>query len=96
MEIESIIWLKDTVDKLIFKYGVEVDEVEELFVNRPRIRVAQKGDQLGEDVYVATGQTDAGRYLIVFFIYKVTQDALVLSARDMTRKERTQHGRKRA
>ena len=38
---------------------------------------------MGEDVYMALGQTDAGRYLTILLIYKVSGDALILSARDM-------------
>jgi len=34
------------------------------------------------------GRTEAGRYLAVFFIHKRTGAALILSARDMDRKER--------
>ncbi len=47
----------------------------------------------GEDVYRALGQTDAGRYLVVFFIHKLTREALILSARDMDHKERRSYGR---
>ena len=32
-------------------------------------------------------------YLVVFFIYKMTNEALILSARDMDRKERRSYGR---
>lgn len=39
------------------------------------------------------GQTESGRYLIVFFIYKSTREALILSARDMDKKERRQYER---
>lgn len=94
MEIQGVIWLRNVVDKLIIKHGVERYEVEEVLSNRPRIRFVEKGDQEGEDVYLAQGQSDAGRYLIVFFIYKTTQEVLVLSARDMEPKERRQYGRK--
>jgi uncharacterized DUF497 family protein len=41
------------------------------------------------------GQTEAGRYLIVFFIHKKSGAALVISARDMTPKERRRYGRKK-
>lgn len=54
----------------------------------------ESGHREGEDVYAATGQTDGGRYVIVFFIYKADKTALVLSARDMDGKERKRHGRK--
>jgi len=36
----------------------------------------EKGDIPGEDVYSALGQTEAGRFLIVFFVYKKTKEAL--------------------
>ena len=63
-------------------------EVEEVLTNRPRLRRVSKGYQDGEDVYSAAGQTEAGRYLIVFFILKLDRRALVISARDMSRRER--------
>ncbi len=44
-------------------------------------------------MYRALGQTDAGRYLVVFFIHKLTREALILSARDMDHKERRSYGR---
>ncbi|MBM4030231.1 MAG: BrnT family toxin [Planctomycetes bacterium] len=47
----------------------------------------------GEDVYAALGQTDAGRYVAVFFIHKPGHLALVVSARDMDRKERRRYER---
>jgi hypothetical protein len=46
-------------------------------------------------VYSALGQTDAGRYLSIFFIYKRTKEALILSSRDMAEKERKQYAKKR-
>ena len=45
------------------------------------------------DVHRALGQTDAGRYLVVFYIHKLTREALILSARDMDHKERRSYGR---
>ena len=94
MRIEGIIWLRDVVDKLIAKHGVETYEVEQVFGNRPQFRFVERGKRRGEDVYLALGQTDAGRYLVVLFIYKKAREALVLSARDMAKKERRQYGRK--
>lgn len=73
---------------------VGTHEVEEVFSNRPKFRFVEKGEREGEDVYLALGQTDAGRYLAVLFIYKKTKEALVLSARDMARQERRQYGKK--
>lgn len=94
MHIDEFIWLENIVDKLEVKHQVSQNEVEEIFFNKARYRFVESGHQKGEDVYSASGQTEAGRYLIVFFIYKSTNSALILSARNMDKKERRRYGRK--
>jgi hypothetical protein len=94
MHIADIIWIPDIVEKLAWKHGVTPEEIDEVLFSRPLFRKVQKGYVPGEDVYAALGQTEAGRYLIVIFVYKKTQEALVISARDMNRKERRQYARK--
>ena len=94
MKIVGIIWLMEVVDKLIVKHQVDAYEVEELFGNKPKIRFMEKGQRNNEHVYLALGQSHAGRYLSVLFIHKQTKEALILSARDMATKERKQYGRK--
>ena len=64
MYIDDFIWLPDIVEKLAVKHHVTQDEVEEVFFNRPQYRFVESGYRPGEDVYSASGQTDAGRYLI--------------------------------
>lgn len=95
MNIDKIIVPLGIQDRLITKHQVQVDEVRQVLLNLPRIRFVEKGHISGEDVYAATGQTFGGRYLIVFFVYKpMMKTAIVISGRDMTRKERNQYGRK--
>jgi len=94
MYIDDFLWLPDVVEKLIVKHRVTQDDVEEVFFNGPRYRFVERGYRPGEDVYAALGQTDAGRYLIVFFIYKPGNVALVVSARDMDGRERRRYERK--
>ncbi len=94
MKIEGIIWLNQIVDKLAFKHQVETFEVEEVLVGKPKFRFVEKGDRKNEDVYMALGQTEAGRYLTILFIYKQTKEALILSARKMANKERKMYDRK--
>ncbi len=94
MKIEGILWLKEVVDKLARKHRVRTAEVEQAFSNRPKFYFVQRGERKGEDVYLALGQSAAGRYLAVLFIYKRTKEALVLSARDMARKERKLYEKK--
>ena len=67
MRIKGIIWLDDIIEKLIKKHDVKQYEVKEILANKPRFRFVEKGHRSGENVYVAMGQTDSGRYLIVFF-----------------------------
>lgn len=93
MNIDGIIWLRAVIDKLAFKHHVEIHEVEELFAGKPKFRFVEKGERKSEDVYLALGQTDAGRYLTVLFIHK-KKEALILSARDMADKERRMYARK--
>ncbi len=93
MRVLGLIWLRSVVDKLAEKHSVHVEEVEEVFRNAPVFRKIGRGHVQGEDLYAAMGQTDAGRYLIVFFVQQLNQGALVVSARDMAAKERRQHGK---
>ncbi len=94
MKINGVVWLRNVIDKLLWKHHVTTDEVEEVFSRRPRYRFLEEGDVDGEDLYSALGRTEAGRYLTVYFLHKVTGDALVISARDMTKKERRSYGKK--
>lgn len=91
MRIRQVIWYERFVDKLRTKHGVEIDEAEQALYNHRRMRRVKRGRVRGEDVYLALGQTDAGRYLSVFFVYKRTHDAIIISARDMDRRERDEY-----
>ena len=94
MKISGVIWLRDIVDKLTWKHNVTTGEVEEVFRNSPRYRFIETGDIDNENLYAASGKTDSGRYLIVFYIQKSTGEALVISARNMTQKEKKSYGKK--
>ncbi len=95
MHLEEIIWLEQFVDKIEWKHGVRTVEVEEILCSRPYALRAEKGRIPGEDLYAAYGQTGAGRYLVVFFIYKGRATALPISARGMNPKERKFYARKK-
>ncbi len=94
MKVTGIIWLRNVVDKLAWKHDVTTDEVEEVFSRSPRYRFIEVGDIAGEDLYAALGQTESGRYLIIYFVHKTTGEALVVSAREMTKKEKGAYARK--
>ena len=95
MQIESVVCPEHIEEKLESKHNVTCREARQVFFNYPRFRFAEKGHSGGEDVYVVFAQTFGGRYLSVFFIYKPrTKTAVVISARDMSDKERKAYGRK--
>ena len=94
MKIVECLWKEKFVEKLERKHQVLTDEVEEVFRNAPRFKLIAKGLVAGENVYRALGQTDDGRYLAIFFIYKHGGKALPISARDMDAKERRSYGKK--
>ena len=95
MRVERVIWLPAIVDKLASKHDVTPKEVEDvLFHPQLYVRRVERGYRSGEDVYAAMGQSAGGRYLIVFFIYKQSREALIVSARDMDSHERRTYERR--
>lgn len=77
MEIRELVFLDRIVEKLDRKHRVKPQEVEEIFFQSPKIRFVEKGYRKDENVYAALSQTYAGRYLIVFFVYKQNKNALI-------------------
>ncbi|MDI6794901.1 MAG: BrnT family toxin [bacterium] len=78
MRIVGFIWLEDIIEKLAQKHSVQQQEVREVFTNLPQFQFIEKGHRPGENVYAALGQTNSGRYLTVFFVYKKDRRALIL------------------
>ena len=94
MEVRDIIWVDAFVDKIWQKHHVKTEEVEEVLESSPKIRFIEQGDVKGENVYAAMGQTKGGRYLIVFFILKGNKNAFIISARDMSGREKKLYEKK--
>ena len=95
MQIDFVVCPINIEQKLESRHQVSVREARQVLLSQPRIRFAEKGYTVGEDVYVAFGQTFGGRYLAVFFVYKpIAKTAIIISARDMSNKERKAYGKK--
>jgi uncharacterized DUF497 family protein len=92
VRVREIIWLAEIEEKIIRKHDVWPDEAEDVLLGQPHIRFMERGHRPGEDLYAAFGQTEGGRYLAVFFVVKQSGDALIITAREMTRKERRKYG----
>jgi len=79
---------------LVFRYNqhnVEEQDVIEVLENEPTFRFKEKGFRPGEDVYAAFGRTNTGRLLSIFFVYTHDQRAIIVSARDMSHKEKIKY-----
>ena len=95
MNIEKIVISVETENKIEYKHDVRRNEIRQVMISLPRIRFAEKGNVKGNDVYVAFGQTFGGRYLSIFFIHKPENNtAIIISARDMSKRERKAYGKK--
>lgn len=94
MEIFELTFLLNIVEKLDRKHNIQPEEIEKVFARSPKIRYVERGKCQDENIYAASGQTDSGRYLIIFFIYKQDKTALILSARDMDNAERKRYRNK--
>jgi uncharacterized protein len=90
-EIDDMIWLDAVVEKLAWKHNVLPVEVEEVLSGQCRMFKKESGKVEGDHLYNALGRTDSGMYLSVFFIRKLNNKALIITARDMNKSERKRH-----
>lgn len=79
-------WDEGNRDKNL-KHGVQNWECEQVFFNEPLVILDDPKHSLAEDRVAAFGRTDAGRALVVVYTMR-KQRIRVISARDMSRKER--------
>jgi hypothetical protein len=92
--IKDIIWLERIVEKLAWKHNVLPSEVEEVLGGDCKFFRKERGKVEGEHLYNALGKTEAGRFLSVFFVRKLQDKALIVTARDMNNSERKRYGKK--
>ena len=95
MQLKEIIWSRESVNKIKQKHNISVAEVEEALFNKPVFRKVQRGEVKGEDIYIAYSRTFDGRHLFVVFIYKLNNTGIVISARDMSPRERRYYNDKK-
>lgn len=80
-------WDRGNKDKNLVKHKTEIKEIEQVFKDEESITAEDKKHSQIESRYVIFGKTQAGRRLVIGFTirnYKVR----VITARDMSRKER--------
>ena len=86
-ELDGFDWDAGNSEKNWQKHGVSVGECEETFFNQPLLVAFDAAHSLGEARHFALGRTNQGRLLFIAFTYRGTK-IRVISARDMSRKER--------
>lgn len=86
-EIDSFDWDEGNTSKNWLKHQVTPSECEEAFFNKPLLVADDPSHSEREARYFALGRTNAGRLLFLAFTYRGTK-IRVISARDMSRKER--------
>lgn len=95
MIIRDIIWVREFQEKIETKHGLSWEEVEYVLMHQPYFRFQERGRVKGENLYSAWGRTSAGRYIVVFIIFKKGSRALPISARLMTLREKRHYGRRK-
>lgn len=86
MRIDGFDWDEENAIKNVLRHDAYPDEIEEVFYHRFKLRKTR------QERYLLYGVTDSGRYLLVVFLIKTRATrnlARVISARDMTRKEKS-------
>lgn len=74
------------------KHGVTQSEIEQMFLNDPLLLSPDLAHSASEERHHGLGATDAGRLLHVTFTLRRNGELIrVVSARDMSRKERLRY-----
>lgn len=80
-------WNEGNIDKNWHKHRVTPAECEQIFFNRPLVVQDDEKHSATEKRFYALGRTDMRRFL--FIVFTVRNNLIrVISARDMSRKER--------
>ncbi len=81
MKINGFEWDSANIEH-ITRHGVEWEEAEEVLKSSPWFRRARDGR------YLAVGQTETGRYLVIVFEFNPGTKARVVTARPANENER--------
>lgn len=91
---QRLVWRADRVDH-VARHGLTPAEVEEAVFDDPDRRMF-RGPRSERDrtryIYYVYGRTGGGRYLLVVLLDLGRGEALPVTARDMTQRERQRYG----
>ncbi|OJI06560.1 hypothetical protein BK004_02875 [bacterium CG10_46_32] len=92
LQIQGFDWDRGNLDKNWRAHGVASGECEEMFFNRPLLIEPDRTHSQSEARYYALGKTNDNRLLFASFTIRNNR-IRVISARDMSRKERIHYGK---
>jgi uncharacterized DUF497 family protein len=90
-DVTGFQWDAGNADKNWLRHRVTQAEAEQVFFNRPILVADDEGHSDAESRFFLLGLTDSGRFLSVVFTIRGSL-VRVISARKMTRRERTHYG----
>jgi len=82
IKIKEFHWDEENEKHILWRHNVTRSEVESVFIGDPYFRIGRDGTRY---VY---GQTSSGRYLFVVYLYIGTGVVRIITARDMTKREK--------
>jgi len=92
--VEGFEWDEGNARKNADKHDVSQAEAEQVFFNEPLLVIDDVKHSQSEARFHAMGKTDAGRKLHVTFMLRHSETRIrVISARDMSRKERAYYAK---
>jgi uncharacterized protein len=95
--IEGFDWDDGNSRKNADKHDVSQAQAEQIFFNEPLLIVSDEKHSLHESRYHALGKTDDGRLLhITFTLRREATLIRVISARDMSSRERGYYGKEKS
>lgn len=80
-------WDSGNQEKNWLKHRITTKEIEKVFVNKPAFIFADEKHSFSEKRYGLYGRTDGGRLISIVFMIR-QQTIRVITARDMSKKER--------
>ncbi len=91
-DLDGFEWDESNREKNWIVHQVTVGECEEVFFNLPLLLQPDPAHSQTEVRYYILGQTNAGRRLFIVFTLR-SNKIRIISARDMSRKERVIYGK---
>ena len=91
-QVTGFQWDDGNARKNVDRHGVSQSEAEQIFANEPLLVIYDASHSQREQRFNALGRTSTGRLLHLTFTLREGNTAIrVISARDMSRKERNRY-----